>query len=209
MKQLIAPILPTVLAPGDWDQFTDYDVLEDCHFQNQTILGSFHDIELKHCQLTNCDFSQADIHGMNCIHVIFDHCDLSNFDFNNVAMHHVIFRNCKLMGMDCSMSSMKHVQILSCLGRFANFSFATIDYFLIQESDFTESVWNEVTWKHRNLSDSNFQQAEFLNTSLRELDVTSCEIAGIRVTTDSLVGVQVSALQAVSLTELFGIIVKE
>lgn len=209
MKHLIQPNLPEDLQTKSWELVTDYDIWEDCAFEQQTITGSYHDIEFRHCHFTNCDFSQATIYGMNCVHVIFDHCDLSNLDFSNVTMQKVIFQDCKLVGTNFATASLKHVQFLSCLGRFINFSFATIDYLLVKDSDFTESVWNEVKWKHREVWNSNLTQAEFFHTSLQDLDVTNSWITGIHITPDSLVGIQVNQLQAISLIQVFGVVVKE
>ena len=59
----------------------------------------------------------------------------------------------------------------------------------------------------------NFQKADLTNsyfnkTSLKDIDLTTCDISGIDVEINDLFGVVVTAIQGLELTRLMNIIIK-
>ncbi|MEA1883559.1 MAG: pentapeptide repeat-containing protein, partial [Thermotogota bacterium] len=69
----------------------------------------------------------------------------------------------------------------------------------------------ECTLKNFLPNQTNFQGAEFLHTSLKGIDFTTCRIDGIRVSNkyQELTGMIVNTYQAAELSKLMGIIVRE
>ena len=92
-------------------------------------------------------------------------------------------------------------------------------------SNFSESNLNEVNFYDCDMSESNFIgmkkinkvnfdnckliKADFLETKLDKIDFRTCDITGIKVKLEYLKGLIVTSYQAVSLSTILGLIIKD
>ena len=72
----------------------------------------------------------------------------------------------------------------------------------------SNSVLQEVNLRDVEFNNTNLIASQIMDTSLNNIDLSSCDITGIAITPQSLKGVIVSELQAVELSRLLGIVVK-
>ena len=72
-----------------------------------------------------------------------------------------------------------------------------------------EASINNIKWKNLKFSESNLTSAEFYNTQLKNLDLRTSTIKNIKVTINNLKGLIVNLEQALELSLLLGINIKE
>lgn len=204
------PIFPKVfLEKEDFDEVVDYEIIEDFRFSNIQTGNPFHHVEFRSCVFQNVDFSEMKISKSNFIHVRFEHCDLSNLDFHETTWYCVEFVDCKFVGTLFFGSSMKNILMEGCMGSFANFNGVLFENVEIHSCVFEEGYFSELRLKEFEIDDSNFNECEFLHTPLKGIDFTSCQIHGIKIDAESLKGMIVNEFQAILLSTMLGIIIKE
>ncbi len=120
-------------------------------------------------------------------------------------MHRVEFVNCKIIGINLSEATLRDVTFENCNGQYSFFSYSNCKKvaFLVIFSDFKNSLFSNVEFQECNLLQS---QMNF--TNLKGIDFTSCDIEGIGVNINDINGVIVTAMQAVALSSLLGLVVK-
>ena len=165
-------------------------------------------------KIYECVFKQVILHNSTIVHsdlmdVIFENCDCSNMDFSKNIFHRVVFKNCRMTGIDFTDCSFSDCQFLNCKLNLSNFSASHLKNCRFIESDASESRFVQTSFKNIEINHMNFNEAEFFHTSLKQLDFSTSEIYGISVTPESLKGIIVNEYQALALSKLLGIIIKE
>ena len=111
------------------------------------------------------------------------------------------------MGTRFDECSMKNVLFNSSLGKYSNFAYSKLDGVNIIESDFQNSVFQELQIKKLAFDSTNLSKAVFYNTKLKGIDFTTCNIEDIQLGVNEISGASVSVVQALDLTRLMGIII--
>ena len=91
----------------------------------------------------------------------------------------------------------------------SNFSGSNIKNCIFKDCDCSSSRFVTTKFKDVEFNNMNFNESEFFHTSLNKLDFSNSEIYGISITPDCLKGIIVNEYQALSLSKLLGIIIKE
>ena len=162
------------------------DDFTECSFNGLCVEDvSKQNLSVNSCLFTNCGFIACNYRKSQFSDVVFKNCDLSNINLSGCGFYRVEFIGCKLTGTNFSESIFNHTTIRDCKG----------DY-----------VTN-VEFEHCNLV-----EAEFHRTSLKGIDLTSSEIAGIRIGSipgGELKGATVTSLQALDIARILGITIKD
>ncbi len=179
-------------------------LIENTILENKDFRGfSFDSCIFRRVVFINCDFSRVDM-----IDCIFEGCDLSNASFSGGSIHRVEFIGSKLVGARFDESNIKDVLMERVSGRYLNLSFSKVKGLHFIDSDLQGGIFQEVKKEGLLFRDTNLTNGYFNKTPLNKVDFTTCNIAGIDVEIENLKGAEVTALQALELTRLMGLIVK-
>lgn len=112
------------------------------------------------------------------------------------------------MGVSFINSFIKNTEFNLVNGRYINMSGVNINDLKIFNSDFSESSFVDVKIKKMLLDEVNFRGAEFLNTSLKNIDFSSCIIDEVMFDLYSVKGMIVDSFQCHELVRLLDVRVK-
>ncbi|MFB9974287.1 pentapeptide repeat-containing protein [Allobacillus sp. SKP2-8] len=154
-------------------------------------------------------FDAAKLPHSSWVDVIFENCDLSNVKLTNTQMNRVEFRNCKLVGTDFDRADLRDVRMIDCQAPYTLFNLTNMQDVafsdcLLKSANFIESEFFNVQFGSSTIDD-----VQFTGTSLKDVDLSNCELRQIHIQKEDIEGAIVSADQAISLIELFGVTVKD
>ncbi len=163
---------------------------EEVHFRNVNLTGS---------KLPFSSWSNS----------ILEDCDLSHVDFSRTRFHRVLFKNCKLAGTDFDQTELRDVYWQECQAPYALFNQMDMrdvcfTNCLLKGANFLDSKWDYVQFGHSTIDD-----VQFTGTSLKNVDLSNCQFTTIHTNAEEIKGAIISAEQAVSFIELFGVKVKD
>lgn len=197
------------------------DVLAEARLGDETIRSQrFTDVTLE-----NLDFGE-----LECGQTVFEGCQFSNCDFSGTAfyassIHQCSFSNCrfrntywkdcqltdvKLDGCDFRKTRLKNSRLEGVLLRYANFSNSLWEKDTFVNCSFREAFLTNLRISKVELQGVDLQGADLFQTMLGGVDLSSCNIEGIRVSesVQELKDATIDAAQAAVLVKLMGVHVK-
>mgnify|MGYP006354257017 CR=1 FL=1 len=84
-----------------------------------------------------------------------------------------------------------------------------INNFIINNSDFSDSIFNECELKNVCFDGVKLCNSEFLRGNFSNVDFSSCDICGINFDKDSIDGIIIDRFQAFYIVSLFGVKIKD
>lgn len=167
--------------------------------------------EFRSCILRHCDFRGARWKNVAFTDVIFDHCDFSNSAFPEGYFQRVRFVGCKMLGADWSRARLYNVDARDCQMRLINLNAAKLNTAAFSDCIAQEAALQSfAVLKYVTFTRCDFTRAEFLHTPLKDIDLTACRIDGILLSGASeLRGAIVTPLQALDLSRLLGIVIRD
>ena len=156
------------------------------------------------CRLTGAYLSKSWLRD-----VVFERCELSGLRLMESTLQRVRFVNCKFSGANLAGASLQDALFQNC----------TADGLMLPESRLKNVVFEDCNLQEASFSalgkKSSFcfercdlRAVDFFRTSLNGIDLTSCEIDGIRLEGPEVRGAIVTALQACDLAKLLGVVIK-
>lgn len=171
-------------------------------------------VEAKHVRfdeihVKNVNFEEAYLPFSSWTDVLFERCDLSNVDFSGGQFNRIEFRECKLAGTNFDEAVMRDVQWTDCQAPYSLFNLTELqdvrfDGCLLKGANFFEA-----TVDNFQLGTSTIEDVQFTGTSLKNVDLSSCQFTHIHASEPDLRGAIISPEQAISFIELFGLKVKK
>lgn len=179
-------------------------------FQNETLTGEqaekleFCEVTFRHCRFLSCDFSGAYFEK-----TVFEDCDLSNCDLSGSYWRESTLCNVKAQGTKLVDAMLRKCRISACRMDYANLQQAALEDTRVEDTSFVSAFWSEMKLKRVVLERNRFESTDFFKTSLRGMDVSGCELIKPLLSEDlrELRGAKMSALQAVEVAAMMGIIV--
>ncbi len=165
----------------------------------------FHHVRLEHCILRGLRGAKASFYDCTLVD-----CDLSGARLEEAYFSRTRFANCKLEGAQLTKSFWRTSRLMSCMCRYANFGEATFEGTSFTDCDFRETFLSEMGIRKRTRFEGcDLTQADFFRTSLKGLDLSTCNIAGIAVsdTRTELRGMLIAPEQAIDLVGMLGVVV--
>ena len=164
-------------------------------------------------EFRECTFRKAAFSGRmrGCLFAdcIFEHGDLSNLDFRECAFRRCEFHAGRLTGTDFSGSSWQDVLLAGCKGSYANFSGGTMKMCGFRDNLLNEAAFTMCRWQDLELAGCDLTGSEFLDTSLKGVDLSGNIIDGILVEPKGLQGAVISPEQAVLCAALLGMKIRQ
>ena len=147
----------------------------------------------------NCYFFDSD----------FENVDLSNSKFYNCSFVRTNFNNSKLVGVSFDGSMFKKVKFIECNNTYNNFCNANFKETTFKDNKMLKVGFNETIFSKTTFENCALDGAEIFKTSLELIDFSNSTINNILIDQYSLKGLIVNENQALSLSKLLGIVIKE
>lgn len=164
-------------------------------------------LEFSGCSFERCIFSANDMKRMSFVDCVFDKCELSNEQFHRATFQRVRFVNCRMTGIGLSDSALMNVSFEGCMMNYLSAATCKLDRVQLINCQLKESLWSSMKLIKASFEDSNLTKAQWMDTPLKGIDVTTCEIAGWSIDLYDLRGLLVTSIQAVQLSGLLGVTV--
>lgn len=182
----------------------------DTHYENNKFPKIVIDTNFYGCSFTNIDFSSCDLKEVYFENCKFISCDFSLCTPSRYALKYDEFISCKLMGISFIEDHIEGCLFKETNMKYANFSDSKLDKVVFDDVNLEESSF--ISLKKLNkvvFNKCNLRLGDFYNTSLNGVDLTSCDITGIKTDLDSLKGLIVTPMQALDLSTILGIVIKD
>lgn len=158
----------------------------------------------------DCSFDSMDLSRCTFTDVAFEGCRFVRCDMGRSWLHRVDFRSCSAPGLSLREGRLTDVSFDGCQLRYADLSETSVERLVARDAALAESAWHSTRLRRFAPDRCDLSRAEFFRTPLRGVDLTTCDISGIVVSSDwhELRGARVSPEQAVGLAELLGVVVE-
>lgn len=184
------------------------EVIDDTYFTDTKIPSNLLTIEFNGCHFKNVCFSRIPT-SVSFYDCIFEACDFSNVTLDNASFMRCRFSNTKLMGLILSNVSMQDVSFSSCMFDYASFLESSITKCIFQNSSIKEVRFFKVKYHLVEFETCEIVRIENISTSLKDIDFSSCLLIGGTFSLPDLRGVILNSEQALEVTKLFGILIKD
>lgn len=166
---------------------------------------SFDQVIFRSCLFEDVDFSDASFTDVRFEAWRFISCTMERCWLNRCD-----FAGCSAPGMSFAKGRLTSVFFGDCQLGYADFSETKIQGLVAESTSLVESAWRDVRLKAAHFDACDLARAEFMGTSLAGIDLSTCEISGLVVssTLHELRGCTVSPLQAIALAGYLGVQVK-
>lgn len=174
-------------------------LVHEAHTSNRSIYAS---------RFVNCRFIQCKLPKSQLSDIIFTNCDLSNLNLSGSSLHRVQFIGCKLLGTNLSEATLHQVVFKDCMGDYMNLSGSKQRYVSYETSQFRGASFESCQWANIAFDSCRLIEAEFYHTSLKGMNLSDSEIAGLRINLlprTELWGAKISSMQALDLIRLLGV----
>lgn len=188
-------------------QIIDGDLV-DLLVAGQFVDFYIHDIEFNGCKFIDVDFSKFPLRNVSLIDCVFEKCNLSGCDFSTNGVHRTRFDKCNMVGCDFVSCSLSDVSIWESKCNYINFSDSKIKHFILKDSVVKDGRFVSAELQDICFDEDVFDSCEFLNTKLKDIDFSNCNISNIGVSAADIKGIIVNEEQAIMLVALLGIIIK-
>lgn len=190
---------------------TESDIM-NLHIANQTLTDEeFDNGYFENVIFEQCTFSKVTMERCSFRNVRFESCAFPNCDFSHSWFHQCEFTGTQLVGVNFGSSNFVDLILQKSALRYANFTSARFDRSSIMDCDLTDTFFAECTLGSFEVDQSRFVRTEFFHTPLKDVDFSTSELDGICVSDrgEELKGAVVNAYQAIELSKLLGLVVKE
>lgn len=196
------------LTSVKYKELKNKEKLEGYSFSNENIELN-KNVEIKVCKFNGVVFGEKSINFGNLEDVEFINCDLSNLSFIDTSFFRVKFENCKLFGTNFVDSDFDNVIIKDSMCNLINIAGLKIQNTKIINSNFKESRIMSCGLKNMVIEDVNLSRSDIINTKLKDIDLSSNNIDGIKVDLNNIKGAIINFQQSIDLIELLGVKIKE
>ena len=158
-----------------------------------------------------CTFDGVSLANCTFTDVLFSGCRFIRCDMGKSWLNRCDFRSCSAPGLTFLKGRLTGVTMADCQIAYCDFSEATVEHLAAVETNLMEANVYSTRLRHVALDRCDLTRATVFRASLSGMDLSTCEIAGIRVSSDlhELRGAVISPDQAAELMGLLGIKIKE
>lgn len=166
-------------------------------------------VEFTGCVFRNTSFERANLYRVDFIDCRFESCNLSNADLSSSSIHKVEFINCKLIGVNFDDSSIENVSVVDSNGDYGNFSMAGIKNVEFIDSTLNDASFEECIFSNARFSNINMRRVTIYKAKMKNIDFSTCDIDGIIGEFKDFNGLIVNQMQAISISKILGLVIKE
>ena len=162
------------------------------------------------CFFNKIDFEMVHFNNVDFWDTIFDGCSFSNKDFVDRSFNRCFFINCKLVGSTFENCSFDNVKFEYCKLKYASFFRVKFKKVIFYKNILDEARFYEI---------SEVKESCFLNSSMISTDIVKCSFYNVDFSSNDIYGIRTdlgsiktnifSVEQALMLTKLLEIKIKE
>ena len=188
--------------------------VEGVHVSGES-LDDAPDLDLGFFEFHGLKLAQCALQGMRGAKASFYDCDLRECDLSGAQLEEAYFarcrlEGCKLEGAQLTKTFWRSCRVVDCMCRYTNWGEATLEGVTLTGCDLREAFLSEVRFRARTrLERCSLVQADLFRTTLKGMDLSTCDLAGISVsdTHAELRGMRIAPEQAVDLVGMLGVVV--
>lgn len=195
-----------------YDSMGREDDMIDLHFRGQNLEDeAFYNLYFENVLFDHCTFSKVVLERCSFRNVVFDTCAFPNCDFSHSWFSQCEFKSSQLVGSNFGECKFIDFSIEKSALRYANITSAQFDKCAIVDCDLSDTFFAGCKLKSFETRESQYFRTEFFHTSLTDVDFSTCDLEGICVSenAEELKGAIVNVLQAIELSRLLGLTIKE
>jgi len=157
------------------------------------------------CTFRNVTFGENHIKHLSFADCTFRNCDLSGLKLSDGSIHRSKFIECRGTGAVIDDSVIMNVSFEKCLLNYLTVSGCKVNNLKFKVSELARMMLHSCKAKGLKIENCNLTQAEFVETPLAGVDLSTDDISGIRVPVEALRGAKISVLQTVQVCGLLGV----
>lgn len=213
--KLLQPELGEMIASSDLNERARRamllnDDVEGRSFEHDELTDAAGDrLDFACCRFVRCHIEPDGIKWISFKDCVFENCDLSGAMLRKASFLRVEFRDCRMVGGDFSETSLQSVLFQASQMKYANFSRAKMNCVRFEECVMDNAAFYECKNKAVAFAGGSLVEAELGGMPLKDLDLRSTDIRGIRVVGGELRGAIVSPVQAMELARILGVVIRE
>lgn len=165
-------------------------------------------LEVRGCVFSHCVWQQLPLRKSGFVDVIFDRCDFSGCDFSGAVFSRVRFESCKLTGVNFGETVFRDVAFTDCRAPYLNLAAAKAQRLLFQACRLNDATFQELKWQAA-FQRCDLTGATFHFAPLKGINLTTNQLAGLRVGLPDLKGAVVNTFQAAELSRLLGLVIND
>ncbi len=157
------------------------------------------------CSFKNVTFGKNNIRHLSFADCTFRNCDLSGLKISSGSIHRSKFIDCRGTGAIIDESVIMNVSFENCLLDYLTISACKISNLKFKACRLTRMMLHTSRPKTLKFENCDLTQAEFVQTALAGIDLSTNDISGIRVPVEALRGAKISVLQSAQICALLGV----
>ena len=208
------PVLPAglpaaLLAEAARAAIEEGDTISDRLFEDDCLEALEADaLDFSRCLFRRVRFEPCELERIHFLDCRFEKCELSGFPLREGTLRRVVFEDCRASGATFSRMSLRDARFARCQLGYASFVESRFQEVAFSECQMEHALLHGCTQKALALEDCMLRQAEVIETPLSGVDLSGCDIDGLRSSVRWLEGTTVSLLQAPAVLGLCGIALK-
>jgi uncharacterized protein YjbI with pentapeptide repeats len=199
-KYLLEEIVGEIMI-SDESSIIDYKIIVEKSLNNKEDYRIVFDT----CRLDRVTMNGNVFVRSEFIDCVFTDCDLSNSQFINCTFIRCEFINTRLTGTHFVESFLSNVLIDKSHCNFVDFASSKLEVLELSNSLFHDGNFYENEVKQMTFSNLELQRTTFFETSLNDVDLSSCMLYEIKTDLKSIKGSVISSFQAREVCHLLGI----
>lgn len=197
----LADVLSEAVENGD----AVCDLLfEDDYFENLTASTA----EFTHCVFRRVQFNECDIDRIHFLECRFESCDFSGFQFREGTVRKCLFSGSRGVGANFQRMHIKDSAFENCLIEYIGFVDSKFTNAAFTDCSMDHVLFHSCTQKALKLTGCSMRACEIIETSFAGVDLSDCNIDGMRSAVRFLEGASVSLTQTPVVLALCGIKLK-
>lgn len=183
------------------------DDVRDAEFTGEVFEGiDAGNIGFVRCVFRNVTFGENYIKHLSFADCTFRNCDLSGLKLSDGSIHRSKFIECRGTGAVLDNSAIMSVAFENCMLNYLTISGCKLNNLKFTKCELARMMLHSCAKpKGLKITDSNLTQAEFVETPLYGIDLSTDDISGIRVPVEALRGAKISVMQTVQVCGLLGV----
>ena len=185
------------------------DIEPYTHYQNCNFTVAYDQVRISDCIFENCTFPKQTYIKSEFLDCTFQNIILSNYNFSESIFYRCTFESCQLLGTNFSINRWKDIRINNSRGDFLNLSEAKIENITFDTSTLKDAFFQSVVIKKKLIfTDCELSQADFSETKLAAVDISTSQFETLVVTPTLLKGITISYFQAAQFMSMLGAKIK-
>ena len=165
-------------------------------------------MDFSRCRFEGVKFGECDIERVYFTDCHFVNCDLSGFILREGLVRRASFERCRMVGTHFDRMSLRDVAFDECQMDYAGFAECRIQDARLRRCRARRAVFHSCEQKGLALESCDLTEFELIATRLDNVDLTTCELDGLRAAIELFHGATIDLRQTPELLALCGVKVR-